>query len=57
MVRMSKTLKIQYMECNALNGMHVEDIKDICMECNAVYSRLNYMHVEDIGDDKKILTT
>ena len=32
--------------------MHVEDVEDICMECNAVYSRLNYMHVEDVGDDK-----
>ena len=37
--------------------MHVEDVEDICMECNAMYSRLNYMHVEDVGDDKKILTT
>ena len=35
-----------------LNGMHVKDVEDICMECNAVYSRLNYMHVEDVGDDK-----
>ena len=23
--------KIQYMECNALNGMHVEDIKNTCI--------------------------
>ena len=35
--------------------MHVKDVEDICMECNAVYSRLNYMHVEDVGDDKKYL--
>ena len=26
---MSKTSKIQYMECNALNGTHVEDVKDV----------------------------
>ena len=26
---MSKTSKIQYTECNALNSMHVEDIEDI----------------------------
>ena len=32
--------------------MHVEDIKDICMECNTTYSRLNDMHVEDVKDDK-----
>ena len=32
--------------------MHVEGVKDICMEGNAVYSRLNDMHVEDVGDDK-----
>ena len=27
--------------------MHVEDVEDICMECNTAYSRLNDMHVED----------
>ena len=32
--------------------MHVKDIKDICMECNTAYSRLNDMHVEDVKDDK-----
>ena len=26
---MSKTSKIQYMECYALNGMHVKDIEDV----------------------------
>ena len=26
---MSKTSKIQCMQCNALNGTHVEDVKDI----------------------------
>ena len=26
---MSKTSKIQYMECNALNGTHVEDVEDV----------------------------
>ena len=26
---MSKMSKIQYRECNALNGMHVEDVEDI----------------------------
>ena len=35
--------------------MHVEDVQDICMECNVAYSRLNDMHVEDVEDDK-ILT-
>ena len=33
--------------------MHVKDVEDICMECNAVYSRLNDMHVEDVEDDNK----
>ena len=32
--------------------MHVKDVEDICMECNAAYSRLNDMHVEDVEDDK-----
>ena len=32
--------------------MHVEDVKDICMQCNTVYCTLNDMHVEDVGDDK-----
>ena len=32
--------------------MHVKDIKDICMQCNTVYCRLNNMHVEDVEDDK-----
>ena len=50
---MSKTLKMLCTQCNRLNGMHVEDVKDICMECNTVYCRLNYMHVEDVEDDKK----
>ena len=35
-----------------LNGMHVKDVEDICMECNTTYSRLNDMHVKDIEDDK-----
>ena len=35
-----------------LNGMHVKDVEDICMECNTVYSRLNDMHVGDVEDDK-----
>ena len=39
-------------ECNRLNSTHVEDVKDICMECNTTYSRLNDMHVEDVEDDK-----
>ena len=30
---MSKMLKIQCMECNALNGTHVEDVKDIKNTC------------------------
>ena len=28
------------------------NVKDICMECNAAYSRLNDMNVEDVEDDK-----
>ena len=32
--------------------MQVEDVEDICMECNTMYSRLNDMHVEDVKDDK-----
>ena len=40
---MSKMLKIQCMECNALNGMHVEDVKDIKIHvlfviCSCSYS-------------------
>ena len=35
-----------------LNSTHVEDVKDICLQCNTVYCTLNYMHVEDVGDDK-----
>ena len=34
---MSKTSKIQCMQCDALNGMHVEDVKEIkntCTFCN-----------------------
>ena len=34
---MSKTLKIQCMQCDTLNGMHVEDVEDIkntCTFCN-----------------------
>ena len=49
---MSKTSKMLCNECNRLNGMHVEDVEDICMECNTTYSRLNDMHVEDVKDDK-----
>ena len=32
--------------------MRVEDVKDICMQCNTVYCTLNDMHVEDVKDDK-----
>ena len=39
-------------ECNRLNGTHVKDVEDICMECNTAYSRLNDIHVEDVEDDK-----
>ena len=40
---MSKTSKIQYMECNALNGTHVEYVKDIKIHvhfviCSNLYS-------------------
>ena len=34
---MSKTSKIQCMQCDALNGMHVKDVEDIkntCTFCN-----------------------
>ena len=51
MVRMSKTSKICCMQCNEVKCIHVEDVKDICMECNAMYSRLNDMHVKDVKDD------
>ena len=30
--------------------MHVKDVEDICMDCNAVYSRLNNMNVKDVED-------
>ena len=32
--------------------MHVKDVEDICIECNATYSRLNIMSVKDVEDDK-----
>ena len=32
--------------------MHVEDVEDICMQCNTMYCTLNDKHVEDVGDDK-----
>ena len=40
---MSKTLKIQCTECNALNGTHVEDIKNTCIVVTCA-------NVEDIED-------
>ena len=49
---MSKASKMLCTECNRLNGMHVKDIEDICMQWNTVYCTLNDMHVED----DKILT-
>ena len=49
---MSKTSKMLCTECNRLNGTHVKDVEDICMECNTAYSRLNDMHVKDVEDDK-----
>ena len=39
--------KIQYTECNALNGMHVEDVEDIKNTCFVV-SCANDEDVEDI---------
>ena len=44
---MSNTSKIQYMECNALNGMHVKDVKDIKNIC-IVVSCANAEDVKDI---------
>ena len=44
---MSKTSKIQYTECNALNSMHVEDVEDIKNTC-IVVSCANVKDVEDI---------
>ena len=52
---MSKTSTMLCTECNRLNGMHFEDVEDICMQCNTLYCTLNDMHVEDVEDDK-ILT-
>ena len=43
---MSKTSKIQYMECNALNCTHVEDVKDIKNTCIVV----SCANVEDVKD-------
>ena len=51
MVCISKTSKICCMQCNGVKCIHVEDIEDICMECNAMYSRLNDMHDKDVKDD------
>ena len=41
---MSKTLKIQYTECNALNRSHAEDIKNTCI----VVTCANVEDIEDI---------
>ena len=41
---MLKMSKIQCTECNALNGMHVEDIKNTCI----VVTCANVEDVEDI---------
>ena len=30
--------------------MHVEDVEDICMQCNTLYCTLNDKHVEDVED-------
>ena len=43
---MSKTSKIQYTECNALNSMHVKDVEDIKNACIVV----SCANVEDIKD-------
>ena len=43
---MSKTLKIQYTECNALNSTHVEDVEDIKNRCIVV----SCANVEDVKD-------
>ena len=43
---MSKTSKIQYTECNALNSTHVKDIEDIKNTCIVV----SCTNVEDIKD-------
>ena len=42
---MSKTSKIQCMECNAVNHMHVEDYRTICIVVSCI-------NVEDVGDIK-----
>ena len=44
---MSKTLKIQCMECNTVYCMHVEDIEDYKNTC-IVVSCANVKDVEDI---------
>ena len=44
---MLKMLKIQGMECNALNGTHVEDIEDIKNTC-IVVTCANVKDIEDI---------
>ena len=43
---MSKTSKIQCMQCDALNGTHVEIVKDIKNTCIVV----TCANVEDIED-------
>ena len=43
---MSKMLKIQCTECNALNGTHVKDVEDIKNTCIVV----SCANVEDVKD-------
>ena len=49
---MSKTQIYFIYNATQLNGMHVEDVEDICMQCNTVYCTLNDMRIKDVEDDK-----
>ena len=47
---MSKTSKIFYIQLNGVKWYAVEDVEDICMQCNTMYCTLNDKHVEDVDD-------
>ena len=43
---MSKTLKIQCMECNALNGMHVKGVEDVLKYIYSSHTCILYRSVD-----------
>ena len=54
---MSKTSKIQYVECNELSGIHVEDIEDDKYKIHVSYFRLiKHISIREWGRRKTMKT-